>query len=131
MTALDVQLSTTEAAAVSGVTLRQIDYWCRLGLLDQARPAAGSGTRRVFDGGQVATLCYAQELRSLGLEMTLALRVAPLLATGAAAGRTGALTSIRITPNVAAVEQKICDVIEARGYATVAEAERVSDRRAS
>jgi DNA-binding transcriptional MerR regulator len=36
-----------------GVTYRQLDHWCRSGLITPATPAAGGGSRRGFSDGDV------------------------------------------------------------------------------
>ena len=42
-------LSTEEVAAYAGCSLRQCDYWVRLGVLIPTVPARGSGTQRRYD----------------------------------------------------------------------------------
>lgn len=48
--------SGPHVCSLAGITYRQLDYWCRVGLLYPKRPARGSGSRRAFDrrGIQIA-----------------------------------------------------------------------------
>ena len=48
--------STSEAAALSGATFRQLDYWARTGVIAAASPAQGSGSRRRWSDEEVRAL---------------------------------------------------------------------------
>jgi hypothetical protein len=48
--------SAHEVAELAGVTYRQIDYWCRLGVIYPRQTARGSGSRRRFSEDQVRAL---------------------------------------------------------------------------
>lgn len=43
-----VSYSSPEVCELAGVTFRQLDYWCRTGLVEPSIPAHGCGTRRRF-----------------------------------------------------------------------------------
>jgi hypothetical protein len=50
-------MNTPTAGAVSGATLRQLDYWSRLGIFGgKARAGGGSGTQRQWDEVAVVLL---------------------------------------------------------------------------
>lgn len=50
-------MNTPSAGMVTGATLRQLDYWSRLGLFGgKASAGAGSGTQRDWDGVAVVLL---------------------------------------------------------------------------
>lgn len=67
--------STPEVCRLTGATYRQVDYWCRVGLI---RPglcdARGSGTRRRFTEDDVAALKAVRVLmdRQVGHDRILA-----------------------------------------------------------
>lgn len=42
-------IGTGELARRAGATYRQVDYWARKGLLREAQPAMGSGSKRLFN----------------------------------------------------------------------------------
>lgn len=47
-------LTTKELAKMTGATYRQIDYWCRVGLIKPiGKSNPGSGRRRLFDDDTV------------------------------------------------------------------------------
>jgi DNA-binding transcriptional MerR regulator len=48
--------STVEAAALVGISFREVDYWTREGAIRPAVEAAGSGSRRVWTAEQVQWL---------------------------------------------------------------------------
>ena len=80
--------------AVPQITYRQLDYWCRTGLLtpvDEATP--GSGWTRRFHEGQVMRARVIAILLDAGVQLpTVRLVVDELVATGRAA--SGALTFV-------------------------------------
>lgn len=59
-------LTGPQVCREAGITYRQLDYWCRTGMLRPARGARGSGTRRLFDAVDVACLRLAARLMGLG-----------------------------------------------------------------
>lgn len=46
-------MRTPDFARRAGATYRQVDYWCRTGLLRPVKAAHGSGSQRVFDAREV------------------------------------------------------------------------------
>ena len=59
-------MTSREVCELVGVTYRQLDYWCRLGLVEPTVPAHGQGSRRLFgpvDVARVRRLAAAAELR--------------------------------------------------------------------
>lgn len=61
----DGLVSASQAAALAGISYRQLDYWLRVGLLDSAVPGNGSGSRRRFDSRDVADARLAALLMRL------------------------------------------------------------------
>lgn len=51
---------------VSGATYRQVDYWCRLGVIAPHQPADGSGTQRGFHASQVPVITCLAQLALMG-----------------------------------------------------------------
>lgn len=72
--------STQEAAAASGATLRQIDYWDRTDVIRPAVPARGSGSRRGWAPEQIRLLRVIRHLANAGASLDLAKRAAAELA---------------------------------------------------
>jgi phage terminase Nu1 subunit (DNA packaging protein) len=69
-----VDYSTEEVAALSGLTYRIVDYWCRQGAISPRVEASGSGSRRRFSPDQAEWLlrigeAYRQAERR-GLDLT-------------------------------------------------------------
>lgn len=61
------RVTTPEVVAATGLSFRQVDYWCRVGLISpSARPARGSGDPasrgRLWSAEDVARLCRVREL---------------------------------------------------------------------
>lgn len=57
--------TTTEALALSGVTYRRLDYWCRVGVFDtieRFEPTPGSGISRQWSSGHVQALTVCGRL---------------------------------------------------------------------
>jgi DNA-binding transcriptional MerR regulator len=50
---------------VTGVSYRQLDYWCRTGLVDPITEAHGSGTRREFSFENILRVFILNELLDL------------------------------------------------------------------
>lgn len=48
--------SSAEACNLADISYRQLDYWCRIGTVQSATPAKGSGTRRRWTRQQVLVL---------------------------------------------------------------------------
>lgn len=63
----DGTFSTRDAAILTGATYRQIDYWCRAGILREAQPANGSGSRRAFHRSEIRIIRAVAALRQLGM----------------------------------------------------------------
>lgn len=53
------------ATKVTGVSYRQLDYWCRTGLVDPITEAHGSGTRREFSFENILRVFILNELLDL------------------------------------------------------------------
>jgi DNA-binding transcriptional MerR regulator len=54
LTAVPDVLSTRDVSDLSGATYRQIDYWCRMGLVcPSVRESTGSGAARLFSRADV------------------------------------------------------------------------------
>jgi DNA-binding transcriptional MerR regulator len=59
-------LSTTAVCRFAGISYRQLDYWCRMGLVRPERDARGSGTQRKFTAAQARAVRLAAALMRLG-----------------------------------------------------------------
>src|SRR6267378_3366073 len=63
-------LTASEAAAYSGLTYRQVDYYARTGLLvPSVQVAFGSGSRRLYHPRDVAILSIIHDLRVNGMTL--------------------------------------------------------------
>lgn len=62
----DVVYRAPQVCALAGVTYRQIDYWCRTGLLRPPVAARGSGSQRLFDVREAQVAWTLGRLSSLG-----------------------------------------------------------------
>lgn len=62
------RFTTTEVAEISGASYRQLDYWCRLGVLSPENNGAGSGGGRIrlWTADEVAVVSVILELSALG-----------------------------------------------------------------
>ena len=71
--ALDVKhigYKGTTACAVAGITYRQLDYWARTGLVvPRLRPAAGSGSLRLYSFADVLVLKVVKRLLDTGVSL--------------------------------------------------------------
>lgn len=59
-------LSTLDVAMLVGLSYRQLDFLVRSGVVDAISPAAGQGTVRLWDRGQLPMLRFVAVLRELG-----------------------------------------------------------------
>jgi DNA-binding transcriptional MerR regulator len=58
------------ACAVAGITYRQLDYWARTGLVEPGiRPAAGSGTQRLYGFRDILVLRIVKRLIDTGVSL--------------------------------------------------------------
>jgi DNA-binding transcriptional MerR regulator len=58
------------ACAAAGITYRQLDYWARTGLVEPTiRPAAGSGTQRLYSFRDVLMLKVIKRLLDAGVSL--------------------------------------------------------------
>jgi DNA-binding transcriptional MerR regulator len=58
------------ACAAAGITYRQLDYWARTGLVEPSiRPAAGSGTQRLYSFTDVLVLKIVKRLLDTGVSL--------------------------------------------------------------
>ena len=73
MTSPEIQHSGykgTTACAVAGITYRQLDYWARTKLVvPSVRPAAGSGTQRLYSFNDVLVLKIVKRLLDTGVSL--------------------------------------------------------------
>jgi hypothetical protein len=54
--------STTEAARLTGVALRTVDYWAKCGVASAVVPARGTGSARRYDYADLIVLKAMQQL---------------------------------------------------------------------
>lgn len=60
----------TTACSVAGITYRQLDYWARTGLVvPSLRPAAGSGSLRLYSFADVLVLKVVKRLLDTGVSL--------------------------------------------------------------
>lgn len=58
------------ACAAAGITYRQLDYWARTGLVEPSiRPAAGSGTQRLYSFRDILILRVVKRLIDTGVSL--------------------------------------------------------------
>ena len=58
------------ACAAAGITYRQLDYWARTGLVDPTvRPAAGSGSQRLYGFRDILVLKVVKRLLDTGVSL--------------------------------------------------------------
>lgn len=61
---------TSEVARLTGLTLRQLDYWDRTGFVKPSvAPASGRGSARFYSFRDVVRLRVAKELRAAGVPL--------------------------------------------------------------
>jgi DNA-binding transcriptional MerR regulator len=66
----DVGYRGPTACAAAGITYRQLDYWARTGLVEPTvRPAAGSGTQRLYSFRDVLVLKIVKRLLDTGVSL--------------------------------------------------------------
>jgi DNA-binding transcriptional MerR regulator len=58
-----------EVVRALGVSYRQLDHWCRRGVLGERFVGPGSGAFRLFTLQDVAKIAAAKRMRDLGLEL--------------------------------------------------------------
>lgn len=64
----DRLLSSAETCKATGATYRQLDYWCRIGLVSEAQDQErGSGIPRRFTSAEVARVRLTVDLLGVGL----------------------------------------------------------------
>lgn len=60
----------TTVCKIVGISYRQMDYWARTGLVEPSiRPAAGSGTQRLYSFGDVVELKVIRRLLKTGVSL--------------------------------------------------------------
>jgi DNA-binding transcriptional MerR regulator len=66
----DVGYRGPVACAAAGITYRQLDYWARTGLLEPSvRPAAGSGSLRLYSFRDILVLKVVKRLLDTGVSL--------------------------------------------------------------
>jgi DNA-binding transcriptional MerR regulator len=66
----DVGYRGPVACAAAGITYRQLDYWARTGLVEPSiRPAAGSGTQRLYGFRDILVLKVVKRLLDSGVSL--------------------------------------------------------------
>lgn len=66
---------TPDVVRLTGATPRQVDYWCRLGLITPENEGRGSGSQRCFTRDDVALVKAFVVLRQFGLNSDAARNV--------------------------------------------------------
>src|SRR5215467_5758503 len=67
-----------------GITYRQLDYWCRTGVLEPVVEAQGSGYYRALDRKEAEVATVLTHLRAAGAELEILRRVGSQLRLDAA-----------------------------------------------
>ena len=65
-------MTTYEILEEVGATYRQLDYWCRIGLLHPKNPTPGSGMPREWPAGELRVAKRMVELTQAGLTLVAA-----------------------------------------------------------
>ncbi len=66
----DVGYRGPTACTAAGITYRQLDYWARTGLLEPSvRPAAGSGSQRLYSFRDIIVLKVVKRLLDTGVSL--------------------------------------------------------------
>jgi DNA-binding transcriptional MerR regulator len=66
----DVGYRGPTACAAAGITYRQLDYWARTGLVEPSvRPAAGSGSQRLYGFSDILVLRVVKRLLDTGISL--------------------------------------------------------------
>lgn len=68
-------VGTIHLCRLVGCSYRQIDYWCRMGLIIPIREANGSGSQRLFDLEGVRTARIVTRLSAIGIQPGFLLEV--------------------------------------------------------
>lgn len=76
MGVVNEMLSASEMTDAVGCSYRQLDYWIRHRVLEPAVGAAGTGSGRRFDAGQVRVVRLVAALASLGAKSGVLARAA-------------------------------------------------------
>lgn len=72
--------TSSDVIRITGVTYRQLDYWCRTGRLgDRHKTDHGSGNERHFTAADVMLVAYTATLLQAGFALDAALSVAAQL----------------------------------------------------
>jgi DNA-binding transcriptional MerR regulator len=66
----DIGYRGPTACAAAGITYRQLDYWARTGLVEPSvRPAAGSGSQRLYGFRDILVLRVVKRLLDTGISL--------------------------------------------------------------
>lgn len=84
------ELSSTEVIARAGVTYRQLDYWCRTGVLSPVGNLRGSGSFRRWSIDDIEIVAALGRLAAMGAPTPVLERVAIAVARWLALGDVGA-----------------------------------------
>lgn len=108
-------VSAPDACRLAGISYRQLDYWCRNGVIIPAQDARGSGTRRRFTLEQVRQLIVAGELadRVAGSKIEVLARAVEALDTAALLGIMPAFVAVGSDSSIVAISdpQELYDLM--------------------
>ena len=71
----NTHVSASTAVKETGITYRQLDHWCRTGLVEPAKPAEGSGSQRAYSEHNISILKLVKWLGDVGLDHALIRRI--------------------------------------------------------
>jgi DNA-binding transcriptional MerR regulator len=77
---VDVQPVSLDDMLATGVSYRQLDYWCRQGYLRPTDATPGYGTARVWPAAERDVALLITRLQSVGVELSTAARIARSMA---------------------------------------------------
>lgn len=109
MATLKKSFSTSEAAQISGVSHRTVDYWAKTKLIvPSIADANGAGTDRLYNFDDLVALRVARELRQAGISTQSLRQVVKHLREN---GRPKALSQLRLV----GIGSQVCVVRFVRG----------------
>ncbi len=75
-----VPITSWDVCGQAGISYRQLDYWCRLGIIEPVGAASpGSGSQRRFTAREIRVVAFVARLYELGARAAVVKHVAPLV----------------------------------------------------
>lgn len=87
-----------QVCRLAGCSYRQLDYWCRTGLIEEdLQVARGSGSQRLFSNEMVILIWIIVQLQRMGVSLNWIRRAGIIEAVISFAGRLSELEEVLIT----------------------------------